>query len=284
MRFSMKNLLFSALLLFAVSQLKAQSLRSVLDKMYTAIGTTNLMAYDMTSSERIGAKMVVKNMSFKVQISPRKVYMKDKDSGVELLYVSGWNNNMPFINPNGFPWVNVSLDLNSSRVRADGHHPVTHAGFNYLLTQMKNTEKLIAKEGEKIDNIIKVEGSYTWNGRSCTKIVLTNPDFKFVDYTCTQSETLYNLCERINVSEYMVMEKNNLGYGAKVYKDKLIKIPNAFAKKVEIFIDKETNLPIYQIVHDDKGVFEKFEFKNLKINPQLSSGEFTTQCASYGFK
>jgi hypothetical protein len=278
------NLSFFTLLFLFGNVLNAQSLRSVLDKMYIAIGTTNLMSYDMTSSERIGAKMVTKNMSFKVQISPRKVYMKDKDSGVELLYVSGWNNNMPYINPNGFPWVNVSLDMQSARVRADGHHPVTHAGFNYLLTQMKNTEKLIAKEGEKLENIIKVEGNFTWNGRNTTKVVLTNPDFKFIDYTCTQAETLFNLCERINVSEYMVMEKNNLGYGAKVQQGKVIKIPNAFAKKVEIYIDKESNLPIYQIVHDDKGVFEKFEFKNLKINPQLSSGEFTSQCASYGFK
>ena len=278
------NLSFFALLFLFGTVLNAQSLRSVLDKMYIAIGTTNLMSYEMTSSERIGAKMVTKNMSFKVQISPRKVYMKDKDSGVELLYVSGWNNNMPYINPNGFPWVNVSLDMQSARVRADGHHPVTHAGFNYLLTQMKNTEKLIAKEGEKLENIIKIEGNFTWNGRNTTKVVLTNPDFKFIDYTCTQGETLFNLCERINVSEYMVMEKNNLGYGAKVYQGKVIKIPNAFAKKVEIYIDKESNLPIYQIVHDDKGVFEKFEFKNLKINPQLSSGEFTSQCSSYGFK
>ena len=147
----MKNsILLFVFLLFINMNLKAQTLRSVLDKMYIAIGTSNLMSYDMTSSERIGSKMVVKNMAFKVQISPRKVYMKDKDNGVELLYVSGWNGNMPFINPNGFPWVNVSLDMNSSRVRADGHHPVTHAGFNYLLTQRKNTEKLIANAGEKI--------------------------------------------------------------------------------------------------------------------------------------
>jgi hypothetical protein len=277
------SLSFIALLLVIGTGLNAQSIRTVLDKMYTAIGTSNLMSYDMTSSERIGSKMVVKNMSFKVQVNPRKVYMKDKDSGVELLYVSGWNSNMPYINPNGFPWVNVSLDVNSPRVRANGHHPVTHAGFHYLLTQMKNTEKLIAKEGEKIENIIKVVGSYTWNGRSCTKIELTNPEFKFVDYTCTQTESLFNLCERICVSEYMVMEKNNLGYGAKVYKGTIIKIPNAFAKKVELYIDNENNLPIYQVVHDEKGIFEKFEFKNFKINPKLNVNEFSTQCAGYGF-
>jgi hypothetical protein len=265
------------------TSLNAQSVRSVLDKMYQAIGSTNLMSYDMTSTERIGSKMVVKNMSFRLQVSPRKVYMKDKDSGVELLYVAGWNNNMPFINPNGFPWVNVSLDLNSPKVRADGHHPVTHAGFTYLLAQIKHTEKLIAAEGKKIEDIINVDGNYTWNGRSTTKITLTNPDFKFIDYTCTQSETLFSLCERINVSEYMVMEKNNMGYGAKVHNGTKLKIPNAFAKKVELYIDKENNLPIYQIVYDEKGVFEKFEFKNMKINPPMQAKEFTTQCAAYGF-
>ena len=80
----------------------AQSVRSVLDKMYQGIGSSNVLSYDMNSSERIGSKMVTKNMAFRLQISPRKVYMKDKDSGVELLYVAGWNSNQPFINPSGF--------------------------------------------------------------------------------------------------------------------------------------------------------------------------------------
>jgi hypothetical protein len=106
------NLSFFTLLFLFGNVLNAQSLRSVLDKMYIAIGTTNLMSYDMTSSERIGAKMVTKNMSFKVQISPRKVYMKDKDSGVELLYVSGWNNNMPYIIPNTV-FINISLEVDT---------------------------------------------------------------------------------------------------------------------------------------------------------------------------
>ncbi len=271
----------SLFILFATTmsmQLYGQNVRSILDRMYSAIASTNTMSYD------IGSKMVVKNMNFRLQISPRKVYMKDKDSGVELLYVAGWNNNNPYINPNGFPWVNVSLGINNSKVRADGHHPVTHAGFNYLVGMMKHTENLISREGKKLEDIIKIEGNFTWNGRSTTKVVLTNPDFRFVDYNVTQSEPLFNLCERINVSEYMVMEKNNMGYGAKVHKGMKIKIPNAFAKKVELFIDNENNLPIYQIVYDEKGVFEKFEFKNLKVNPILNNKEWTTQCASYGFK
>jgi outer membrane lipoprotein-sorting protein len=209
--------------------------------------------------------------------------MKNQNSGVELLYVTGWNNNKPFINPNGFPYVNVSFDVNSPKVRNDGHHPITHAGFSYLYVQVKNTEKKLAANGQKLEDIIKIAGDYTWNGKSCTKLILENSDFQFISYTCTQTESLLSLCERINVSEYMVMEKNNLRYGANVTKGMVLKVPNAFAKKAELYIDKSNGLPIYQVVYDDKGVFEKYEFRNLKINPQFNSAEFTTQFSGYGF-
>jgi outer membrane lipoprotein-sorting protein len=251
--------------------------------MYIAIGSLQTMSYDMTSQERIGKRIEIRNSKFKIQVSPKKLYMKNQDSGVELLYVAGWNNNKPFINPNGFPYVNVSFDVNSPKVRNDGHHPITHAGFSYLYAQVKNTEKKLAANGQKLEDIITIAGDYTWNGKSCTKLILDNPDFQFISYTCTQSESLLSLCERINVSEYLVMEKNNLGYGANVSKGMVLKVPNAFAKKAELYIDKSSGIPIYQVVYDDKGVFEKYEFKNLKINPNFNSAEFTTQCAGYGF-
>ena len=276
-------LLLLSIFIIISGNLSAQSVRSTLDKMYIAIGSLQTMSYDMTSQERIGKRIEIRNSKFKIQVSPKKLYMKNQDSGVELLYVAGWNNNKPFINPNGFPYVNVSFDVNSPKVRNDGHHPITHAGFSYLYAQVKNTEKKLAANGQKLEDIITIAGDYTWNGKSCTKLILDNPDFQFISYTCTQSESLLSLCERINVSEYLVMEKNNMGYGANVTKGMVLKVPNAFAKKAELYIDKSSGIPIYQVVYDDKGVFEKYEFKNLKINPSFNSAEFTTQCAGYGF-
>jgi len=276
-------LLLLSIFIIISGNLSAQSVRSTLDKMYIAIGSLQTMSYDMTSQERIGKRIEIRNSKFKIQVSPKKLYMKNQDSGVELLYVAGWNNNKPFINPNGFPYVNVSFDVNSPKVRNDGHHPITHAGFSYLYAQVKNTEKKLAANGQKLEDIITIAGDYTWNGKSCTKLILDNPDFQFISYTCTQSESLLSLCERINVSEYLVMEKNNLGYGANVSKGMVLKVPNAFAKKAELYIDKSSGIPIYQVVYDDKGVFEKYEFKNLKINPNFNNAEFTTQCAGYGF-
>ena len=37
---------------------------------------------------------------------------------------------------------------------------------------------------------------------------MDNPDFQFISHTCTQTESRLSLCERINVSEYLVLEKN----------------------------------------------------------------------------
>ncbi len=265
------------------AHVNAQSVRSVLDKMYIAIGSMNTMTYDMTSYERIGNRTETRNSKFKIQVSPKKLYMKNQESGVELLYVSGWNNSKLYVNPNGFPYVNLNLDVNNARVRNNGHHPVTHAGFSYLYVQIKNTEKKLALSGQKLEDMIKIGGDFTWNGKNCIKLILDNPDFQFISHTCTQTESLLSLCERINVSEYLVMEKNNLGFGANVSKGMVLKVPNAFAKKAELYIDKSSGLPIYQVVYDDKGVYEKYEFKNLKVNPPFNSTEFTTQCAGYGF-
>lgn len=282
----MKKIILSSLLFFIsfVSLFAQSSIRNTLDKMYQSIASVRNMTYDMTSQERIGTKMVTKNMSFRIYVNPRKVYMKDKDSGIELLYVQGWNNNNAYIKPNGFPWVNVSFGINNSRVRADGHHPVTHAGFPYIATLMKGTEKMIAQKGYKIEDYIKVAGDYTWNGKNCIKIVCDDPEFRYENHTCTQSESLLAMCERMNLNEYMVMEKNNLGYSSNVSRGQVLKIPRAYAKKVELFLDKTNYIPIVQYVYDEKGLFEKFEFKNVKINPGTETNEWTTQCASYGFK
>ncbi len=261
----------------------AQSVRSTLDKMYTAIGSIQTLSYDMTSQERIGSRMEIRNSKFKIQITPRKLYMKNKDSGVELLYVAGWNSNQAYINPNSFPWINLSFGINNSRVRNDGHHPVTHAGFSYMYAVLRHTEKMILQSGMKVEDYFKITGDVTWNGINCTRLVMDNPNFKYITHTCTQSETLLEMCERLHISEYLVMEKNRLGYASNVSKGMTLQIPSGFAKKVELYIDKTNNLPVAQFIYDQNGLLEKYEHKNLVLNPKLELKEWTTQCAAYGF-
>lgn len=282
MKFRLLLLLGGLTFLCSSSTLNAPT-RVVLDKMYNAIDRASHVSYNMESSERMNGKLIKKKMKFKVKHSPKKVYMKDSDTGVELLYVQGWNNNNAYINPNGFPWMNVNLGIFSHRVRKDGHHTVLHAGFSYVNTLMRAVEKDIVQRGGKVEDYIKVGADVTWNGRSCYKLVLENTRFAYKSYRCSKSETIYALSERLKLSEYMIMEKNGMGFGAKVKAGQIIKIPNSFAKKVIFYVDKTTYMPICQMIYDDQGLFEKYAFSNVKVNPSVSSNEWTTNCSSYGF-
>lgn len=278
----MPLLLLSAILTSTIAF--AQSERSIIDKIYTSIANAKKVEYVMSSSERFNGKYINKNMFFKIHASPKKVYMKDKDTGVELLYVAGWNDGKAYINPNGFPWVNVSLDIFGARVRKDGHHTVLHAGFGYVTTLLKYVEKELTSRGMQLTDRVQVKGELTWNGLNCIRLILADPNFKYISHTCSQSESLYAFSERMNLSEYMIMEKNGLGYGAKLSKGQVISIPTSFAKEVVLYVDKATYLPVVQMIYDEKGLFEKYEFRNLKVNPSTDANEWTTQCASYGFQ
>ena len=55
---------------------------------------------------------------------------------------------------------------------------------------------------------------------------------------------------------------------------KTIKIPTAYAKVTTLYIDKSNNLPIYQKMEDDKGMYETYEFKELKVNPTFTATAF----------
>ncbi len=276
-------LLLAGLSVLCISSTTKAPTRAVLDKMYSAINNASKVTYHMRSYERMNGKLIKKIMRFKVQHQPLKVYMKDQETGVELLYVDGWNNNNAHINPNGFPWMNVNLSVFDRRVRKDGHHPVLHAGFAYLTKTMTNVEQQIRSQGGKVEDFIKLGQDVTWEGRSCYRLVLENPDFAYINHRCAKNETLFALSERLGLSEYMIMEKNNMGFNAKVKAGQNIKIPNSFAKKVIIYVDKGNHLPIYQMIYDDQGLYEKYCFTEVKINPSLNPKEWTPECSSYGF-
>jgi outer membrane lipoprotein-sorting protein len=258
--------------------------RTLLNKMYAAIDGAKQYSYEMHSKERFGKKYLEKKMHFRINENPKKIYMKDLESGVELLYAQGWNENKAYINPNGFPWTNVSFSIYNSRVRQDNHHIVTRAGFAFTGQLFRLIEAEIKKQGGDFNKIFSYKGETDWNGRKCYRLYIENKDYQIVNHTVDKAESLEAFALRKGVPEFKVMELNNLGYGASLKVGQSIKIPNSYAKEVILLIDKENFLPIVQMLYDENDLYEKYEYHKLNLRPNFSSTEFTTQCASYGFK
>ena len=280
----LKPIFLWGILLSISSTLPAQTIQDIWSKMGYAMASIKTATYEMSTQERIDGALFQKKTAFRLQTNPLKVYGKNQTTGVEFLYVTGWNNGKIHINPNGFPWVLLNLDPLSPQVRKNSHHTTYHAGFGYMLTMFKDVERKILAKGLKLENCISNKGTIVWNNRACYHIEIHAPSYQWITHTCTQNESLNALCDRMNILEYAVMEANKLDYAAQVTKGQQIKIPNFMAKKIVLYVDNENYLPIVQRIYDDKGLFEEYEYRNLSLKPTLQAGEWTAQCAGYGFK
>ena len=270
--------------LFSISATYAQNPVDIIEKMRSSINKINKSTFELHSKERFGDKYVYKKLKFNMQASPKKVYMKDMEKGVELLFVDGWNKNRGYINPNGFPWINVSLNIYDSKVVAENHHTLDDVGLNFVNILLKGFESTVSKAGKTKSSLYSYKGEVTYNGRACYKLYIVPPvEFKYISYTTTRDQTLMQLSRRIVASDFLIKERNNLSYTRTIRKGTRLTVPTAYAKKVIVYIDKKSYLPVVQMLYDDKGLLEKYEYKNLSIYPKFSSKEFTTDCASYGF-
>jgi outer membrane lipoprotein-sorting protein len=66
-------------------------------------------------------------------------------------------------------------------------------------------------------------------------------------------------------------------------KGQVLKVPNAYAKHVTLYIDQLYFLPISIKILDDKGLFEQYDYHFLQVNPKIDDAEFTKTYKDYKF-
>jgi len=266
----------------------APTSRDVITGMLGAIDKTRTLQYTFKSYERLkDGKTFYTEMEMKVQVSPVKVYgftKSDPNKGVEVLYVTGKWENKALVNPG--KWLpNVKLSPYGDRMRENQHHTILDSGFGLLADIIRNAmSKADTEKPGEFNSIFQYEGDITWEGRACYKISINDPTFAYVDYTVQPGDNIDNIARRKFICGYLIIEKNpsvkdweSLKPGMK------IKIPSSYAKKTILYIDKRNYLPVVQIMHDEAGQFEKYEFHNLKVNPVFKDNEFTPEFEGYDF-
>jgi outer membrane lipoprotein-sorting protein len=276
----MRKILFFAFFLNALFA-KAQTAQSVLEEMLTACDHVQSLQFTMSKKERMAAKSEATNF-VKYKKAPFSVYLKSKipDSGMEILFVKGWNNNKAFINPGGFPYVNVSLSPFANRMRTDGHFTLYDIGFETLTSNLRNGLKEI---NGKVSEYYTLDGTVNFNGRICDKLIMENKTYKWIKYTAAKDILLTSLAMEKHLSAYSIKERNNLSDFGTIKAGTTLLIPSTFIKKVILYVDKTTRLPIMQEMHDDKGFFAHYEFRDLLLNPKFEAIDFSRENKTYKF-
>jgi LysM repeat protein len=152
------------------------------------------------------------------------------------------------------------------------HQTIDRAGFGRIKKVLMTS--INARKGEDLNKYAKIVGSVQYDGKDCYKIEINDPEYKIINYTVKAGQTtVWKVGDALAVPEYRIKELNDIDDDLKV--GQVIKIPSSYAKKTTIYLDKATNLPLYQKMEDDKGTYEIYEMKNLKINVPLTDADFT---------
>lgn len=256
---------------------------ALIDKMIKAIDDHNQMEFKMYRSERSKNGFTDGKFYAKLINKPYKLYIKNfkPKPGSEILYIKGQNDDKALINPNSFPYFSISLDPDNNLLLAGGHHSLREAGFTLFSDMFKLYKENYGKE---LYNRITYHGMFKWNDRVCYKISIDYPDYSTKKYTPKKGETLYSISrdQLLNIGKLRE-------YNAKYDDDDILDesdeiiIQNVYAKKAVIFIDNENYFPIYQLIYDEEGLYEKYQYIDLNLDISFKNEEFTRDYSEYNF-
>lgn len=276
-----------AIINFSATDKPENQTRTIVNKMLKAIEEHKGCSYTMRSEERlVNMKSGLRdgNILTKINITPRKTYMKmvtDPNMGTEILYAEGERNNKALVNPGKF-LPTLKLNPYSTLLTKDQHHTLLSVGFTFVgKIVAEGVRKADARE--KFDEVFKYVGDVTWNNRNCYKLVIEDPTYTTVTYTAQKGENMFNIGAKLLIPEYSMVEMDGVKNFEEDLGGKTLKIPSSYAKKTVMYIDKENFFPIFQEVSDDKGIFERYTFFNLVVNPAFKADEFTQNFPEYKF-
>ena len=287
MKFKINKSIILVTYIFVSSSLFSQNnslKREIIAKVIDSINAHNQLEFEMFRSERNEKNEFIDGKFYaKMNNNPFKIYVKNEKpkKGAEILYVQGENDNKVLLNTNSFPYVSLSLNSQNSLLLSGGHHYIKEAGFGKI-------SKILNFDMEKFqDNFLKkisYEGIYNWNNKKCYKIRIEYEDYQTINYYAKNGETLYEICENKLINIAKIKELNpGLDISKKLLDNQEIIITNHYFKILVLYIDLENYFPIYQLVYDENGLYEKYIYTKLVLNKLIKNEEFNRDYKDYNF-
>lgn len=254
--------------LFLANLTFAQNVTETIPKVMAAMGNAKTMTYHFYAQERMmDGKYSKSDVEFKVIASPIKIYANVKlPQSAQLIYEGAVSKEVRVKKG-----LKLSLSPTNSLLMKGVHNPVTRAGFATIKRILETS--MAQRKGEDLDSYVKILGTVNYDNKDCWKIEINDADYKIINYTVLAGETsVWSIGKKLAISEYKIKELNKIDDNIKT--GQVLKIPSSYAKKTTLYIDKSNYLPIYHKLEDEKGIYEIYEFKELKLGVDLPDSEF----------
>jgi len=273
---------FIIIILFFISTqtIEAQTARSVIDEMIKSTNRLKGFTSIIDKTERIKGELITQVSAVKVSRFPYQVYVKQlyPKEGIEILCADGCRKAL--INPNGFPWINLTLDPYGVLMRKKQHHTVHDSGFD-LLVEILSAE---VKERDQSTVNLELKPDVIYEGIKAYRIEMSNSSYRYINYTVKGNEDITQIAKKLHVNEYAILEHNKDCSDYEDVKDgQVIKVPSNYARRMTLFVNKSNKMPLLIRVFDDKGLFEEYIYRDLVLNPEFAKNEFSENFHDYNF-
>ena len=266
----MRFLLFTAsvLLVFTGFSQNTVDCEKTFEFVYSQWADVVNMQYHSKKYERHLNEDNYAEFDFTVQRSPFKVAGRMAEKGHFILYDPEVSEKEAMYISNGFPFTNLMLDIQGKIFRGLNHYTISDAGCEFILG-------IIRREFQRIPENFQCT-KVVRNGNEEFLIRAETDQFGWKDYTASEDETVLSIADKLSVSAYLIIEKNDHIHAyTDVCSGKTIKVPTHYGRVVELYIDAKHGLPTRIANYDDKGLFESFDYTNYKFNLKLDPAYFT---------
>jgi hypothetical protein len=275
--------LIGILYLFAGANWRAETLscHDIIERMLDSIRSVKTQVNDVKATERVDGHLLFSESHIKVAYGPRKIYFNNPVAGNEVLWVEGTNKGNASVHSRSVPLVNFDLDPYGSIMRKNQHHTIFELGFQYIGATIANT---IIKAPKDFDKHFSYAGTLIWTGRECYQVLISYPEYKYVEYITQKGETVTSISQKMSTSDFKIRYKNGLNsYFGAIREGKKLLIPVPYSNKAIVYIDKKTFMPVSVKIYDEEGLYEAYEFYNIRLNVTFAANEFSKNYKDYGF-
>ena len=278
----MRFIFYTHLVLISIFNLTAQNKAyEIFVKSTQVINSAKNMTYSNMAKERINGIMLSPKLAhIKVQRKPYKLYLKqERKEGAEILFNSNITTKTALVNPGKFPYINLNLNPNGSIMHKNEHHTILQADIKYTYDIVNHSLKT-KQDIKKMSyiNMVRIKE------KTYHKIKLTNFNYKITTYKVQKNDNINNIAKKLYLNDYSIYELNkNISNNTDIKIGEIIKVPTHYAKSMIMYINTQNYLPYKILVYDYAGLYESYEFKNLKINVEFKENEFLKSFEEYDF-
>lgn len=282
MQFLRLALILSLLPLFTGTAIPPETIscRELLTTMLDSIKAVKTQQYHLKSTERVEAHLLFAESLVKINEYPKKIYFSSLEKGIEVLWVDGTNKGNAIVHARSIPFMNMDLDPYGAIMRKNQHHTIFDLGFHYIGNTIAHT----MSKTKDFDSHFSYAGTLMWNKTECFQLLISYPEYKWIEHITKKGETVTSIAELYNTSDFKIRYKNDLSsYFGAIKEGKKLLIPIPYSNRAILFIDKKRFLPVNLKVYDEEGLFEAYEFYNIRVNKPFAVNEFSKDYKDYNF-